>query len=156
VRLDLGPVLGGDERAGLGRVVRPWPSRIRPRAADLLDEPVVDRVLDDRPAAGEQTWPEWVKAAVSALSTAVSKSASSNTMFGLLPPISSATCLRLTAAPGRSAGRHRAAGQRDEVDVRAVGERLADPSAPTEHEVDDAAGTAGLDHSIVRWIAVNA
>ena len=47
----------------------------------------------------EQTWPEWTNAAVRALSTAVSKSASAKTMFGLFPPSSSATRFTLTAAP---------------------------------------------------------
>ena len=37
-----------------------------------------------------------------------------------------------------------AAGQRDEVDVRAVGERLADPSARSQDEVDDARRDARL------------
>ena len=46
----------------------------------------------------EQTWPLCRNAAVSALSTAVSKSASANTMFGLLPPSSSATRFTLTEA----------------------------------------------------------
>jgi len=44
---------GGDERAGFGGVVAAMaePDLVRP-PADLFDEPVVDRVLDDRPAAG--------------------------------------------------------------------------------------------------------
>ena len=50
-----------------------------------------------------QTWPLWVKAAVRALSTAVSKSLSSNTMLGLLPPSSMAIFFMFTAAPRTSA-----------------------------------------------------
>ena len=46
-----------------------------------------------------QTWPLWTKAAVTALSTTVSKSASAKTMLGLFPPSSSATRLTLIAAP---------------------------------------------------------
>ena len=50
----------------------------------------------------EQTWPLWVKAAVRALSTAVSKSASAKTMLGLLPPSSMAIFFMLPAAPWTS------------------------------------------------------
>lgn len=51
----------------------------------------------------EQTWPLWMKAALSAWSTAVSKSssvaqASAKTTLGFLPPSSSATFLTLSAA----------------------------------------------------------
>ena len=53
VGLDLGAVPVRDERAGFGRVVEPVAEPDQVRAPpDLLDEPVVDRVLDDRPAAG--------------------------------------------------------------------------------------------------------
>ena len=124
----------------------PWPSRIGPRAGRPPRRTGRRSCPGRSPGSpAEQTCPEWVNAAVSALSTAVSKSASSNTMFGLLPPISRATFLKLTAAPRQQRpARLVAAGQRDEVDVRAVGERLADASARPEDEVDDAGRDAGL------------
>ena len=76
------------------------PSRICSAPGDQrVDEPVVDR----RPATtsrapAEQTWPECRKTAVSAMSTAVSKSASAKTTLGFLPPSSSATRLTVAAA----------------------------------------------------------
>ena len=147
VRLDLRPVLGRDERAGLGRVVVAV-AEADPlgTAGDLVHEAVVDSsswTIARQPA--EQTWPRWMNAAVSALSTTVSKSASAKTMLGLLPPSSIATFFMLTAAPRtrRPAGLD-AAGQRDEVDVGAVGERLARPARRVQDEVHDPGRDAGL------------
>ena len=49
-------------------------------------------------APAEQTWPECKKTAVSALSIAASISASAKTIFGFLPPSSSATFLTVSLA----------------------------------------------------------
>ena len=48
-------------------------------------------------APAEQTWPECRNTAVSALSTAASRSVSAKTMFGFLPPSSNATRLMVSA-----------------------------------------------------------
>ena len=66
-------------------------------------------------------------------------------MLGLLPPSSMAIFFMFTAAPWiERATRLDAAGQRDEVDVGAVGEGLADALARPEDEVDDAGRGARL------------
>ncbi len=49
-------------------------------------------------APAEHTWPECRNTAVSAKSTAVSKSASAKTTLGFFPPSSSATRLTVDAA----------------------------------------------------------
>ena len=85
----------------------------------------------------EHTCPECRKTPVSTWSTALSGSASANTMCGFLPPSSSATlvtCLAAVSAMVRPVGH--SAGERDEVDCRRVGQRRADRSAASLHEVD--------------------
>jgi hypothetical protein len=52
-------------------------------------------------APAEHTWPEWTKTAVTALSTAVSRSTSAKTMLGFLPPSSTVTFFTVSAAARR-------------------------------------------------------
>ncbi len=69
------------------------------------------------------------RTAVSAMSTAASKSASAKTMLGFLPPSSSATFFTIAGRLPPSSRRPilQAAGEGDQVDVRMVGERGAPP-----------------------------
>ena len=78
---------------------RPLPTTMRAmRAASRSTKAscTVSSTSSREPA--EQTWPAWKKAASSARSTAMSRSASAKTMLGFLPPSSSATRLKLLSA----------------------------------------------------------
>ena len=110
-----------------------------------LDELVVDAFGDDdarrrRAAlAGREE-----RRSARRVSTATLRSASSSTMVGFLPPISSWN-LRIDLDAGfrhALAGADRA-GEGDGVDVLAVEDRLADDRALAHHEVQHALGQAG-------------
>ncbi len=146
VCLDLGPVLGRDERPGLGRVVRsvaqPYPLRA---GSHLRDEPVVDRVLDDGPrprradlaGVGEGRGQGVVH---DGLEVGVVEDDVGALAAHLERDLLEVDCRASEQRPARVM----AAGQRDEVHVGAVRQRLADPFAWSEHEVDDAGRDAGL------------
>ena len=104
----------------------------------------------------EQTCPEWMKAAVRALSTAVSKSASANTMLGLLPPSSRATFLTLTAAPrirARPASRPPVSDTRSTSGLSASACPTRAPGPRTR--LTTPAGTPASSSRRVRWMAVS-
>ena len=113
--------------------------------ADLVDEPVVDRVLDDRAAAGRADL------------AGVGEGRGQGVVHRRLEVGVGEHDVRALAAHlegdllevDRGAAQERAtglqpAGQRDEVDVGAVGQGLPDPVAGPEHEVDDARRDPGL------------
>ena len=126
VRLDLLAVRGGDQRAGLGVGVERSAERdLLGAPDDLVDEPSWSDCSTMRRAPAEQTWPECRNTAVSAKSTAVSKSASAKTTFGFFPPSSSATRLTVGAAAAIARVPERPAGERDHVDVRVLRQRRA-------------------------------
>ncbi len=114
-------------------------------SADLRHEPVVDRVLDDGPAAGRADLPR------------VDEGGGQRVVDGSLEVRVREHDVRALAAElqgdlldvDRGAAHQgttgvEAAGERDEVDVGAVGERLTDPRPRTEDEVDDSGGHARL------------
>ncbi len=106
-----------------------------------------------RPPA-EQTWPLWMKAALRAWSTAVSKpssvsQASAKTTLGFLPPSSRATFLTVTAAAWATlVPLIRPPVKGDQVDVGVLGEAGADAVAGTGDDVGDAGGEAGLGQQV--------
>ncbi len=136
----------------------PWPSRIRVGApADLLDEPVVDRVLDDRPAArradlaavGERRGQRVVDRGLE---------------VGVVEHDVRALAAELHGDPLHVPGRavHERppgldpAGQRDEVDVRASRRAPGRPASPgPEDEVGDAGRQAGLLEQAGQGMAVS-
>ena len=77
-------------------------------------------------APAEQTWPECRNTAVSAKSSAASRSASAKTMLGFLPPSSRATFFTVAGGGGHDplAGLE-PAGERDQVDAGVLAERGA-------------------------------
>ena len=125
---------------------------------DLGDEPIVDLVLDDRPAAGRADLAASGRTPRSGrCRRRVSKSASAKTMFGLLPPSSIAIFFMLTAAPRTSA---RPASMPPVSEMRSTSGLSASawPTrvARTEDEVARRRrGTPASSSSRVRWIAVS-
>ncbi len=75
------------------------PSRISSarRTSSSTNSSWIDSSTTSR-APAEHTWPECRKTAVSAKSSAASRSASANTMLGFLPPSSRATFFTVSAA----------------------------------------------------------
>ena len=146
VALDPIAMVGRDQGAGFGCLVRPVaePDAIRaPR--QLIDEPVVDAVLDDQPAAGRTDL------------AAVQERGGQRVVDGGLEVGVGEHDVRTLAAElerdplhvDGSRGHDRlaageATGERHEVDVGTLGERLPDAVARPEHEVHDALRDAGL------------
>ena len=100
--------------------------------------------------------PECRNTAVSAKSSAASRSASANTMLGFLPPSSSATFFTVAGGRGHDplAG-GQAAGERDQVDAGVLAEQRARARSGAEHQVGDARrGRRPPSSSPIRWIAV--
>ena len=100
--------------------------------SSAMDSSTISRV----PA--EHTWPECRNTPVSTWSTAARHpvATSANTMCGFLPPSSTATLVTCSAATlemVRPGGQP--AGERDEVDVRGVGQRGAERGAAALHQV---------------------
>ena len=139
-------MVGRDQGAGLGRFVRPaaQPDAVRaPR--QLIDEAVVDAVLDDQPAAG--------RADLAAVQERRGQRVVDRGLeVGVGEHDVRALAAELERDPlhvdgGRSHDRlaaREAPGERHEVDVGALGERLPDAVARPEHEVHDALRDAGL------------
>ena len=97
-----------------------------------------------------------MNAAVSALSTAVSKSASAKTMLGLFPPSSSATFFMLPAAPrirARPASMPPVREMRSTSGLSASAWPTRPPGPRTR--LTTPAGTPASSSSRVRWIAVS-
>ena len=143
---DLVPVVGADERAGLRRVVDadPQPDPVG-APADLGDEAVVDRVLDDRPAAGRADL------------AGVDEGRGQRVVDGRLEVGVGEDDVRALAAElegdpldvDRRAAEQRPAGvepagQRDEVDVGAVGQRLPDARPGPRTRLTTPPGSPGL------------
>ncbi len=124
----------------------PWPSRMRSaRRAQLVDEPVVDAVLDDQPAAGRAD-----------LAAVQERRGQRVVDRGLEVGVGEHDVRALAAELERdplhvdgSRGHDRlpareTSGERHEIDIEALGERLPDAVARPEHEVHDTLRDAGL------------
>ena len=146
VALDLGAVLGGDEGAGFGGVVVAVAEADPLRAApDLLDEPVVDLVLDDRPAAGAADLAGVGEGrGQRVVDRGLEVGVGEDDVRALAAELEG-DALDVDGRAGEegTAGVD-ATGQRDQVDVRGVGERLADATTRAQDEVDDTARRAGF------------
>ena len=82
---------------------------------------------------------------MSAMSSAVSRSASAKTMLGFLPPSSRATFFTVPDATAMiRLPVSEPAGERDQVDARVLAERGSGVRAVAEDEVADARGQPGL------------
>ena len=139
-------MVGRDQGAGLGRLVGPvaQPDPVGP-PRQLLDEAVVDAVLDDQPAAGRTD-----------LAAVQERGGQRVVDRGLEVGVGEHDVRALAAELERDAlhvdgsrGHDRlsageASGERHEVDVGTLGERLPDAVARPEHEVDDALRDARL------------
>jgi hypothetical protein len=139
-------VVGGDQGARLGGLVRSAaePDAVGP-ASKLVDEPVVDAVLDDEPATR--------RADLAGVQERRRKRVVNDRLeVGVGEDDVRALAAEFEGDPlhvdrGRRHDRlaaGEAARERHEVNVRALRERLADPVARPEHEVDDALRDAGL------------
>ena len=139
-------MLGGDERTGLGPFVEAVAEadRVGP-SGDLVDDPIVDGLLDEEPAAGgadlarveERAGDDVVDRGVEVGVGEDDVGALAAELEGDLLHVDRGAAEQ--GPPGLDA-----AGQRDQVDVRAVRQRLADPAAGPENEVDDAFRNAGF------------
>ena len=124
----------------------PWPSRIRSaRARQFGDEAVVDAVLDDQPAAG--------RADLAAVQErGGERVVDRGVEVGVGEHDVRVLAAELERDPLHVDGRRghdrlparETAGERDEVDIGALGERLPDAVARPEHQVDDTRRDAGL------------
>ena len=96
-----------------------------------------------------QTWPEAPQTAAIDVADAVSRSASGNTMNGLLPPSSRLTRLtRLAAAAWMALPVGHGAGERQGVDERVLDERGARRRAVALHDVEHAGRDPGLERQL--------
>jgi hypothetical protein len=131
-----------DVRAVLQRVVD---LQLLHPLGQRVDEPVVDAFGDDQARRGRAALAGREEGAVDgALSTAMSRSASSSTTSGFLPPISSwnFACPRDAGHGDLAPGLDRA-GEADRVDVGMIEQRLADHRAAAHDEVEHALRQAG-------------
>ena len=139
-------MVGRDQGAGLGRVVAAVAQADQVRApADLLDEPVVDLVLDDRPAAGAADLAGVDEGGGQGVVDGGLEVGVGEDDVGALAAELEGDALDVDGgAPEELAAGFDAAGQGDQVHVGGVGERLADAPTRAQDEVDDARRRAGL------------
>ena len=99
--------------------------------------------------AAVQRWPEVPNADHTTLSSARSRSASSQTTIGFLPPSSRLTRFSVSAArrADLDAGVG-VAGEADDLDVGMVDDGIADLAAGAGDDVDDAVGQPALDEQL--------
>ncbi len=106
-------------------------------------------------APAEQTWPECRNTAVSAMSRALSRSASAKTMFGFLPPSSSAIFFTVPEAAAMirlPVARPPVKETRSTLGSSLSGAPAFGPSPTTRFATPS--GTPASASSFIRWIAV--
>src|SRR5450755_827356 len=146
IALDLGQVLGRDERAGLGSLgpAVAQPDLLRP-AGNLGHECVVDRVLHDRPAAGRADLARMQeRGSQGVVDRRLEVGVGEDDVGTLAAQLQG----HLLHVPGgrphdRSTG-HATPGKGHEIDGGALGQGRANPLARAEEQVADARGQARL------------